>query len=200
MADPPHRPRSGHRFHPERRQILKDPERRRWLPPEPILREAGIPAGATALDIGAGTGFWTAPLAALVGPSGKVIATDVEPVMLEELHSLVQTEGIRNVEVVEATELAMPLPDDLADVAVLGFMLHEPSDPGVFLQEVSRVLKPDGRMLVVDWHKRQTESGPPLQHRLSEDDTRDLLRNAGFTAETLAAPNPDVYILVARRA
>jgi ubiquinone/menaquinone biosynthesis C-methylase UbiE len=186
----------GHQFPVDCRDRLKDPERLRWLPPEPLLREAGFSAGSTVLDIGAGTGYWTAPLATILGPRGRVIAVDMELVMLEELRSLVADRGLGNVEIVQSDEMSIPLPDQVADGAVLGFMLHHPSDPAAFLQEVKRLLKPGSRVLAVDWHKHETEQGPPVQHRLSEEETCALLSEAGFAVCGLKSPTEDVHVLL----
>lgn len=199
MEENQDRAKVQHRFPAERCHVLKDEERRRWLPPEPVLQAAGIPAGVTVIDVGAGTGFWTGPLSKAVGPSGKVIAADVEPVMLDELRALAQAEGLTNVEVVQSEEFRIPLDDHVADAVVLGFVLHEPSNPPALLHEVTRLLRPGGRILVIDWHKRPMEKGPPIEHRLSEEETREMLRSEEFAVETLAAPNPDFYILLARR-
>ncbi len=199
MSEAERPPREAHRFPAERRHVLKDEERRRWLPPEPILAAARIASGETVIDVGAGTGFWTAPLAELVGPSGRIVATDVEPVMVDELRALIQHQGTRHVEIIQSAELSIPLPDGIADAAVLGFVLHEPSDPPAFLHEITRLLKPAGRVLVVDWHKRSTGQGPPLEHRLSEEEAREMLKSAGYSLQSVDAPNEDVYVLLARR-
>jgi ubiquinone/menaquinone biosynthesis C-methylase UbiE len=179
------------------RDVLKDPERLRWLPPEPLLQEAGFASGSTVLDIGAGTGFWTAPLAALVGPEGRVIAVDIEPIMLDELRALIAEKGLQNVDIVQSDEVSIPLPDRVADSAVLGFMLHHPPDPAAFLREVRRLLKPGARVLSVDWHKHETEQGPPLVHRLSDEETCVLLSEAGFSVCGLKSPTDDVHVLLA---
>jgi ubiquinone/menaquinone biosynthesis C-methylase UbiE len=188
----------GHQFDVGRREYLKDQERLSWLPPEPILLAAGISAGATVIDVGAGTGFWTLPLSKLVGPTGKVVATDIEPVMIQELHELVRVQKLKNVEVLKSEEHHIPLPGHSADAAVLGFLLHHPPEPDALLKEVHRLLRRPSRVLAVDWHKKETEGGPPPEMRLSEEDTRSLLENAGFEVESLASPNDDVYILLGR--
>jgi ubiquinone/menaquinone biosynthesis C-methylase UbiE len=193
-----HANHTGHQFPVERRQFLKDQERLSWLPPDPILLASGISGGATVVDVGAGTGFWTLPLSKLVGPSGKVIAADIEPVMIEELHELARVHGLKNVEVLETEEQHIALPDQTADAAVLGFLLHHPPQPDKLLEEVHRLLRPQSRVLTVDWHKKATEGGPPPEMRLSEDDTRSLLENAGFAVERLTSPNDDVYVLLGR--
>lgn len=188
--------RPGHRFSPDRRHALRSEERRQWLPPEPILRAAGIRNGEVVLDVGAGTGFWTAPLSRLVGPEGRILAVDVEPIMLDELRATIATERLTNVQIAQSEDAAIPLRSDVADFAMLGFVLHEPASPPRFLTEVRRILKPDGRILVVDWEKRTTEKGPPLEARIARDDAHALLREAGFRIVDLDSPTDEVYILL----
>lgn len=189
---------SGHRFPAERRHMLKDEERKKWLPPEPILQAAGVRSGDVAVDIGAGTGFWTLPLTRLVGETGRVYAVDVEPIMLDELESMVREQALVNVEVVGSEELRIPLPDRVADIGVAGFVLHEPGDRSAFVRETARLLRAGGSLLVVDWQKRPTEKGPPVEHRLAKEEAEDLLCNAGLDVEQMVAPNADVYILLGR--
>jgi SAM-dependent methyltransferase len=189
----------GYRFHPERRHLLNEESRQRSVPPGPILAAAGIVADDVVVDVGAGTGFWTLPLSRLVGSDGKVYAVDVEPIMLEELTTLAREQGLANVHVVASTELTIPLPDENADAVVAGFVLHEPAERGAFVREMVRLLKPGGKLLIIDWQKWETEKGPPVEHRVAEFEARDLLTGAGTSVESLPAPNAGVYLLLAHR-
>ena len=177
--------------------MLKDEQRREWLKPEKVLAEAGIRSGQTVVDVGAGTGFWTEALSALVGPAGHVYSVDIEPVMLEELRTMVREIGLKNVEVIQSQETSIPLPSSTADSAVLALVLHHPAEPLELLREIIRLLKPDGRLLVVDWEDRPTEHGPPLEHRISREEAHALLGAAGLTVKNLASPSEDVYALLA---
>jgi ubiquinone/menaquinone biosynthesis C-methylase UbiE len=190
--------REAWRFPPERRAVLQDEERRKSLPPEQILAAAHVRSGETVIDLGAGTGFWTETLAELVGPEGTVFAVDVEPIMLDEVRDLVGRRRLNNVRVVQSRETAVPLAAGIADLAVLGFVLHELSEPVVFLDEVVRLLRPDGRVLVVDWQQRPTEHGPPLEYRISQQEAVALLGAAGLSVDEIDTPNEDVYVLLAR--
>jgi len=158
----------------------------------------GIVPGAVAVDIGAGTGFWTLPLSQLVGPAGMVYAVDVEPIMHEELRTLAREKQLSNVRVISSTEQEIPLSNALADVAIAGFVVHEPADHAAFVREIVRLLRPGGRLLVVDWHKKPTEKGPPLEHRLAQQEVETMLNDAGLTVERLEAPNAEVYVLLGR--
>lgn len=199
MAEEQHQHRRGWRFPPERRHVLWDEERTKKMPAGPLLEAAGIGPGMTAIDVGAGTGYWTLALSQLVGPEGRVIAADVEPLMVDELRSLVQERALGNVEVVASDEYHIPLPDGVADAAILGFVLHEPPEPDAFLREIARLLKPGGRAVVLDWHKWETEQGPPVEHRLSVDETQKLLEAAGYRPQPLDSPHEDLYVCVGTR-
>ncbi|MDQ2741502.1 MAG: class I SAM-dependent methyltransferase [Chloroflexota bacterium] len=190
--------REGWRFPPERRHVLMDEDRRRWLGPERILSEAAVQPGETVVDLGAGTGFWTEPLSEMVASEGKVYAADIEPVMLEDLQTLIRDRGLENVEIVQSDELSVPLDSGIADLVVLGFVLHEPAEPDLFLQEVIRLLKPEGRLLVAEWQQRPTEGGPPLEYRISAEEAHALLGAAGFSVEEMVSPTEDIYLLLAR--
>jgi ubiquinone/menaquinone biosynthesis C-methylase UbiE len=186
------------RFSPECLHLLKDPQRREWLPPQPILETGHIRPGEIVVDLGAGTGFWTESLSALVGEHGRVYAVDVEPVMLDELRTLVRERNLHNVEVVASEEYATPLEDGIADLVVIALVLHEPDDPMAFLREVVRLLKPDGRVLVIDWQDQPTEHGPPVEIRISAEEARALLGDAGLSVEEAESPTHEVYVLLAR--
>lgn len=189
--------KSGWRFPPERREIFKTQDRRDWMPAEPILEAAGVDVGEIVVDVGAGTGFWTAPLAHMVGASGRVYAVDVEPIMLDDIRDLVVQENLTNIEIVQSDETSIPLADGCADLVVLGFVLHEPKDTDEFLIEIVRLLKPTGRILVIEWQDHPTEAGPPLEVRVSVEEARALLGAVGLSVSALASPTDDVYLLLA---
>jgi ubiquinone/menaquinone biosynthesis C-methylase UbiE len=199
MTEHHHRERTGWRFPPERRHALWDEEREKRMPPGPVLEASGIASGDTVIDVGAGTGYWTLPLSTLVGPGGRVIAVDVEPLMVDELHALVHERRLRNVDVVSSEELHIPLESGIADAALLSFILHEPPDPAAFVREVARLLKPKARVLVLDWHKWETEEGPPFEHKLAVEETRALLGEEGFSLQEIRPPREDVYFVLGIR-
>ena len=174
--------------------MLRSDDRRRQMAPEQLLAEHVKP-GAAVLEIGAGTGFWTETLAQIVGEEGHIYAVDVEPIMLDELRTLVEERDLKNVTVVPSQDVTIPLPDRSADIAFLGFVLHELAEPIVFLREVVRLLKPHGRVLVVDWQKRPTVQGPPIGERLSREEAQALLGAVGLTVHDAPAPHDDVYVL-----
>ncbi len=171
----------GHKFHLDRRTYLDSEERHSYLDPDRILAARGVRAGMRIADIGAGTGFVAIPAARLVGPSGHVDAVDLEPEMLEDLRSRAAKARVANLTAVRSTEDRVPLPDASVDLVLLACVLHELAGPGT-LREARRILRPSGRLGVVDWKKEDMEYGPPKEHRLDETQAEAFLGSAGFAA------------------
>lgn len=172
--------RHGHKFDPANRGHLDSEERRSYLDPDAILGAFGVGPGDVIADIGAGTGFFTIPAAMRVGPSGRVYALDLESEMLGDLRLRIGVAGPRNVEILRSDEDRIPLPQASVDLAFLACVLHELDGPGT-LRECARILKPTGRLAIVDWKKMKQDIGPPYRHRLDEGQARAFLQQSGFT-------------------
>jgi len=187
----------GHKFHIERRAYLDSDERRSYLDARTILRGFGIAAGMRIADVGAGTGFFALPAAELVGPGGHVYAADLSSEMLEDLQGKMEERRVSNVTPVRSTEDRIPLDDGSVDFAFLACVLHELDGPGTLL-ECRRILKPHGRLGVVDWKKVEMEYGPPKEHRLDEDQARSILADSGFEPTRAFEAGPYHYAIEVR--
>lgn len=170
------------RFHPSQMHRLEDPDRLNWLPPGEVLAHLALRPGWTVADIGAGTGYFTLPMAAAVGVEGRIFAVDVSPEMLHRLRAKAADAGIGNVEPVEAEASATGLPPASCDCVFLANVWHEFDDHTAVLAEARRVLSPAGRIALLDWRPDvEPVHGPPLEHRLSADSARLSLAQAGFS-------------------
>jgi ubiquinone/menaquinone biosynthesis C-methylase UbiE len=163
---------------------LLNEDRQRMLPAEPILRAGGVTTGQVVVDLGAGPGFFTLPAARMVGVGGRVYAVDVEPLMLEVCRQRAEEAGLTGIETVHSGETQVPLPDATADRVMIAFVLHEADDVAALLREAARLLRPGGEILVAEWLKAEGTPGPPLDHRIGEDDL------AGFAAQAGLEPVP----------
>ncbi|MFI4956560.1 MAG: bifunctional demethylmenaquinone methyltransferase/2-methoxy-6-polyprenyl-1,4-benzoquinol methylase UbiE [Gammaproteobacteria bacterium] len=110
--------------------------------------------GEHILDLAAGTGDLSRAIAKRVGPTGKVIASDINPNMLEEGRKKCLDTGIFNqIEFVVADAQALPFEDNSFDAVTMGFGLRNVPEPEKALREMARVLKPGGRALVLEFSK-----------------------------------------------
>lgn len=167
------------RFDPSRAHWLDDPERRKWLPPEEVIAALHLREGEAVADIGAGTGYFTLPMAAAVGPRGHVFALDVAPEMLAHLQN--KLAGASNVECVEAEASSTGLPAASCNLVFMANVWHEFDDRAAVLVEARRVLKPGGRIAILDWRPDvEPDHGPPLAHRIAQDTAKTTLQAAGF--------------------
>jgi len=163
-----------HKFAPERADRLESPERYALLPPGETLRRFGLVPGMTFVDVGAGTGFFTRAAAEIVGPEGTAVAVDSSAEMLAILRSRNGTHRIRTV---QSSDHEIPLETGSADLVMAAFVLHETEDRARFLAELRRLLKPDGRILILEWKKQQEEHGPERAERIGPEDLEEDLRD-----------------------
>lgn len=186
-----------HKFDATHAHRLNDPERARILPPGALVARLGLRPGMVCVDVGAGTGFFALPMAAAVGLQGHVFAADVSTEMLAHLAERAQ--GAANITPVHSSEVGLPLDSGIADRVLLANVYHELADPGVVLAEAWRVLRPGGCIAVLDWakrEKREGEPGPPVDHRVSEEDVARAIEQAGFAVTTADAPEFPYHSLV----
>ncbi|KPV45580.1 class I SAM-dependent methyltransferase [Alicyclobacillus ferrooxydans] len=184
----------SHRFNPKHLHKLESPERRKALPPDEILGLFGTPGDANFADVGCGPGYFTIPLAKRT--TGKVYALDVSSEMLNVLTERVQEANVTNVENVLSNAEQIALPDHSVDGVLCSLVLHEVDDLKQTLSEFRRVLRPGGKMLLIEWEKKQMEMGPPVEIRISSDELLEYVGAAGLQGQ-IVRPNPDQYIVLA---
>lgn len=185
-----------HKFNPSHIDRLLRQERQDAIRPAQVLREAGLTEGGVFADVGCGPGFFTLPAAAIVGPSGRVYAIDTQPEMLNALKSHALP---ANVTLVRSGEASIPVEDRAADLALAAYVLHEASDTVAFLTEILRLLRPGGRLVVIDWKKQEEEHGPPKAERITEEEAAAFIASAGFEDITVSSMNASHYMITAVR-
>ncbi len=190
----------AHKFDPKNIDRLDNPERRKALPPEEVLRAAGMRPGDTMADIGAGIGYFSFAAAKLAGPGGRIYAIDSSPDMIQELRRRISSSGAGNIEAVQSAEYDITLPDGSVDFAFMCNVLHEVEDRRLFLKAVRAALKPGGRFAIIEWQKRPMEIGPPVGERIDPDEAADLLRGLEFTDVARADYSDTYYIVTAKKA
>lgn len=148
------------RFDPAKLERLDNPERRKALPPDELLKKLPIEKEDNILDLGAGTGYFTLPAARMT--NGTVYALDVEPQMLAFLKERVEADAVTNVELVQGEIEEIPLADHIVNHVIASFVLHEVEPLSKGLQEVYRTLQVGGHLFCLEWEQKEEEKGPPL--------------------------------------
>ncbi|MBI4187099.1 MAG: class I SAM-dependent methyltransferase [Chloroflexi bacterium] len=186
-----------HKFDPSWKENLDRPEHRQ-LDPEQVLDSLPLKPSDQVADVGAGTGFFTIPLARRLS-SGKVLALDISPEMLAFLQQKVSRAGVANVEAALCADADFPVAPGNLDGVILFFVLHEAADRTVFLKAVKCLLKPGAWAALMDWEARAGSSsppGPPLRVRVPPEEARRLALGAGFRVVAERAVGPNYYMLI----
>ncbi len=157
-----------------------------FLNPEGILQETGIfQPGMKVGDFGCGAGYFSLPLAKMVGESGHVFAIDVLQSALDALSqkaSLAHIDGIitpirANLEKAGATNI----PNASLQVVVLANILFQSDEKEAIIKEAKRVLEPRGFLIVIDWNPDAPLG--PKGYNVSKDEITGLASHAGFSVK-----------------
>lgn len=188
-----------HKFDTRMRHMLLSDERYEALRPKELLRSLGLKAGDTMADIGCGPGFFTLPAAEIVGKNGVVLAGDVQGEMLSTVKSRVSEAGLTNVHVLKTSETDIPLPASSCNLVLLAFVLNEVSQRASFLHKSARLLRPNGRVAVLEWLPREGDEGaegPPQEDRIAPEMLTDDAQAAGLHLSERRDLNDDQYLCV----
>jgi ubiquinone/menaquinone biosynthesis C-methylase UbiE len=156
------------------------------------------------LDLGCGAGSYTLWLAKHLDPRQTIRGFDVWGEGVSRLLAAAREESLANVsaEVCDLVALAS-VGDGEADLALMATVLHDLVPRGsapAALREAARVLRPGGRLAIVEFKKAETPRGPPVKIRLSPDDVSDLLAPYGFDRREVVDLGTDLYLELFSRA
>ena len=160
-------------------------DRERYERADLVMSALQIRPGATVADVGSGTGYYTWRLAQQVGPKGKVYAVDVQQSMLDLTKAAVDAHKVANVEYVLATESSPRLPERSVDLVFIAYAYHEFGDPAAMMRAIRRVLKPGGRVLVLEYAKESNIAPASPLHRMSFEEIRREIEPVGFVVDQL---------------
>lgn len=152
-----------------------------FLTPEHLVRELYLKPGDRVADIGCGTGVYTIALANEVGISGLVYAVDVHREALHTLASTLDRKGLLNVEMLWAdAEKHIPIDAYSLDAIVVSNVLFQLDSYDKFFSLISKLIKPEGQLLVVDWSDSHGGIGPHQSHVIGEEQAISIAQSHGF--------------------
>lgn len=155
---------------------------RRWLQNPSRILSPFVKAGMTVMDYGCGPGFFTVDMARLVGPTGRLIAVDLQAGMLAKLKRKIQgTELATRITLHRCSADRIGL-SERVDFALAFYVVHEIVDQETFFRQLAALLAPDGRVLVVE---------PPVH--VSRSDFRNTIQ-AAQNAGCIPEPGPRMLL------
>jgi SAM-dependent methyltransferase len=174
---------------------LDRPERIEEENPDLALRLLKIAKGSAVADVGAGSGYMTLKLARIVGPTGRVYANDIQPGMLELLQKNVTKAKLTNVTPVLGTQNDPKLPAGELDLVLMVDVYHELSDPQTMLAHIRESLKPDGRLVLIEY--RGEDPDIPIQplHKMTVKQAQTEVEHEGFTLAKTQEELPRQHLL-----
>ncbi len=155
-----------------------------FLNPTKVIEAAGVHEGMQIADFAAGSGFFTRAAARKVEPQGTVWAVDIQQDLLPHIKHLALAEGLKNVEVIHGDvtdQDGSHLPPASFDMVIAANILFVVEDKRGLLSEINRVLKVNGRALLIDWSGSYGGLGPHPKHVVTSDSAQSLCKEGGFS-------------------
>ena len=175
-------------------------EREREEQPDKALRALNLRPGMFVGDVGAGTGFYTLRIAQQIAPTGRVFANDIQPAMLTRLRRNAAARSITNFETVLGTEADPRLPSGALDLVLMVDVYHELSDPQRMLQNIRSSLKPDGKLVLLEFRKEDPRVPIRPEHEMSVAEAKSEICPEGYEFERVLDTLPWQHILFFRKA
>ncbi|HXV09770.1 MAG TPA: class I SAM-dependent methyltransferase [Burkholderiales bacterium] len=173
--------------------IFDDPKRDAWQKPHEVIQALKLKPDAVIADIGSGTGYFAARFANMV-PKGRVYGVDTEPDMVKYLANRAQREGLKNVTAIAGTPDDPRLPEK-TDLIILVDVYHHIENRGPYFSRLQNLLKPGGRLAVIDFRMDSPE-GPPVSARIAPERVKAELAGAGYSLTQEHSFLPNQYFLI----
>lgn len=167
-----------------------------------LIEVLEIEEGSVVADIGAGDGDQTLAIARHIGPEGQIYSTELGSESVQELQEAIDEEGISNVNVIEGHPRRTNLPEECCDALYLRRVYHHFDDPESMNASLFQSLKPSGRIAVIDFEPRGSETDPEgrdsgSQHGVTAETVVSELKQAGFVlVSSDKASGRNIYVVM----
>ena len=168
-----------------------------------VFDQLQLKGGEVVVDAGSGAGNYAVALAGSAGSRSRIYAFDLWREGIDELNRRIAENGLKNLtaDLADVSQ-GIPLGDGAADVLLMVTVLHDLVEDGKgqgALREAARVLRPEGRLVIVEFNKEEGTPGPPLPIRLAPEELDGLVEPFGFTGLSRAKAGPYAYVSTYRR-
>jgi ubiquinone/menaquinone biosynthesis C-methylase UbiE len=178
---------------------LDRPEREGEEAPSKAVALLALKPGAVVADVGAGSGYISEKLSRAVGPTGRVYAVDIQPEMIALIDARVKKEGLTNVTSVLGEADDPKLPDGAVDLELMVDVYHELQHPQVVLRHLRRALRPNGRLVLLEYRKEDPTVPIREEHKMSVADAKAELEAEGFQLSDVNEALPRQHLLIFTR-
>jgi ubiquinone/menaquinone biosynthesis C-methylase UbiE len=173
---------------------FENPARVAELNPRETLIRVGFKDGMILCDIGAGPGIFSFQAAKI--SSNSIYALEKSDSMIDLLNARKDEFKVENLIIKSVESERLPIEDNTCDMVIMVTVLHEIEEKEAMLNEIKRILKEKGRFTVIEFHKKETPSGPPSEHRISENAVSKICNDNGFSAVDKFSLGENYYVLV----
>lgn len=157
---------------------LESPNRVNQLKPKETLEKLGFTDGMTLCDIGAGTGLFSIQASNI--SKNNIYAIDISQDMVDYLNSKKNELSLESLIPIKIEGDRLPIESNTVDLALMITVLHEVNDMECTLKEVKRILKDSGKAYIVEFYKKETSFGPPVDIRIESEELINLSKKIGF--------------------
>jgi ubiquinone/menaquinone biosynthesis C-methylase UbiE len=185
------------KFDVKKLEKLNNPQRLEQLPPAQICEFLDLGRTQIAVDVGAGTGFFTKAFAEEL-PKAHFIALDTNKTMLNYMQENV-IPSCAQIEVQASAESKLPLEEASADLVYMINLHHELEDAPAMIAECVRILRPGGVFFISDWKAEEMPMGPPLAIRIPAEKVVEQMSAAGVQCIKRLDFYPLNYIVAGRK-
>ncbi|MHB8072519.1 class I SAM-dependent methyltransferase [Desulfosporosinus fructosivorans] len=176
--------------------FLDSRQRERLIPPEALISQMPIQKKHTLLDVGAGSGFFTIPMAE--NTSSKVYAMDPDRSMLNVIEDKAKEKGLTNIELIQDYIENLSIQYNSIDFVMASLILHEVSSLTKALSNIFEVLKSGGHLLCLEYEKDDLIiEGPPMSIRIGSEELEKVLSLIGFNIVEKTKINDAIYTVLA---
>lgn len=145
-----------------------------------LFKTLNFQPGQVVCDMGCGNGYYTVPIAEAVGETGRVLAVDIQPEMLTLLDARSKDKNLPQIEPILGTLIDPHLPEGAVDMILCVDVYHEFSHPEHMLSAMRKALKPDGRLILVEFREEDVNVPIKPEHKMSKKQILKELRPNGF--------------------
>lgn len=176
--------------------FLDSKQREQLIPPEVLISQMPIENNHILLDVGAGTGFFTIPMAEIT--TGKVYALDPDDRMLGVIADKANDKGLTNIELIQGYIEDLKLVLESVDFVMASLILHEVPSLTTALSNINDVLKVGGHLLCLEYEKDDLiVEGPPMSIRIGSETLEKTLQSIGFEIVKTTRINDAIYTVLA---